>query len=254
MSNQKRPICLWIGFIIAFILCIYIEPAHAKPPQGMILIPAGEFTMGSEYGEEDEVPVHQVHLDAFYIDKYEVTNAKYRQFLKTTNHRKPYGWEDKNFNRDNQPVVGVSWEDAIVYCEWAAKRLPTEAEWEKAARGEDELMFPWGPNWHKQNANSADAGKKKTVSVGSHPQGISPYGVHDMAGNVWEGCADWYVSNYYLISPKSNPPGPVTSNARVIRGGGWFDSPAQLRTSNRYYSHPMVRYNSIGFRCAKGYK
>ncbi len=254
MHNSKKSKALWIGFIIICLVGIYFKAAHAKAPQDMVLIPAGEFTMGSEDGDKDELPQRQVYLDAFYIAKYEVTNAQYRKFVKATGYREPYGWDDKNFNQPNQPVVGVSWEDAAAYCKWAGRRLPTEAEWEKAARGDGGWIFPWGQDWNKQNANSSSLDKHKTAPVGSYPQGVSSYGVYDMAGNVWEWCADWYVADYYLLGPGRNPPGPSTSDSKVIRGGGWFDSPTQLRTTNRYYSHPMVRYNGIGFRCAKDYK
>jgi formylglycine-generating enzyme required for sulfatase activity len=252
--NYNISWCRLMGLIILFCISNQIKVVCAAPPAGMVLIPAGEFIMGSEEGEADESPVQKIYLEAFYLDKYEVTNYEYRQFVTKTHHREPYDWENTDFNQDKQPVVGVSWNDATDYCGWAKKRLPTEAEWEKAARGEDGRTFPWGNKWDERNANSSSSNKQKTVPVGSYPKGISPYGAYDMAGNVWEWCNDWYSENYYHMVPKQNPAGPSMGDAKAIRGGGWFDSPAQLRSSNRYYSHAMVRYNAIGFRCAKDLK
>ncbi len=239
---------IWTGLFVFILLGVCGGMANA---QDMALIPAGEFMMGSAEGDEDELPLHKVSLDAFYIDKYEVTNAEYRNFIKAAGHREPYEWENKNFNQDTQPVTGVSWDDAVACCRWRGKRLPTEAEWEKAAGGNKGWVFPWGNDWNRKFANSSSEGKKKTAPVGSYPEGVSPYGVHDMAGNVWEWCADKYGANYYHLSPTHNPIDNSGDDARVIRGGGWFDLPMQLRIANRYYSHPMVRYNGIGFRCAR---
>jgi formylglycine-generating enzyme required for sulfatase activity len=252
--NKLWYMGLAAGIIISVLLSSSMRIAAAEPAKDMVLVPAGEFIMGSEEGEQDEAPEQKIYLDAFYIDKYEVTNAQYRRFVKATGHREPYDWKNDSFNQDDQPVVGVSWDDAAAYCEWRKKRLPTEAEWEKAARGQEGRRFPWGSKWNRQNANCSTSGKNKTAAVGSYPQGVSPYGVYDMAGNIWEWCADWYGADYYHLIPKRNPTGPVSGDARVIRGGGWFDSQAQLRSANRYYSHPMVRYNGIGFRCARDYK
>jgi formylglycine-generating enzyme required for sulfatase activity len=167
----------------------------------MILIPAGEFIMGSPEGEgdDDEHPQHNVFLNAFYIDKYEVTNAQYKQFMDATGHKAPGYWDNERVNQPNQPVVGVTWHDAVAYARWAGKRLPTEAEWEKAARGIDGRKYPWGNEWDgsKWSSGSGSVVYKSAAPVGSFPEGTSSYGVMDMAGNVWEWCADWYDEAYY---------------------------------------------------------
>lgn len=236
----------------------------------MVLIPAGAFQMGSSDERQDERPIHTVYLDAFYIDKYEVTNAQYRKFVQATGHKEPEGfgidwvegneirfesgfkpWQDENFNSDDQPVVCVSWEDANAYADWAGKRLPTEAEWEKAARGG--LLgkrYVWGDQY-KSGGNFADEifdGYTYPAPVGSFaPNG---YGLYDMAGNVWEWCMDWYDPAYYTQSPKKNPTGPISGNNRILRGGSWVVSDADFhRVSARYYKCPSYSYADTGFRC-----
>jgi formylglycine-generating enzyme required for sulfatase activity len=240
-------------------LVIDIEPLRAEPPKvlttedgaEMVLVPAGEFTMGSnEY--DDEKPPRRVYLDAFHIDKYEVTNAQYRRFIQATRRAAPSYEYDARFNGVTQPVVGVSWHDAAAYCGWAGKRLPTEAEWEKAARGTDGRKYPWGEAWDASRANADDSKLGRTTPVGSYPSGASPYGVHDMAGNVFEWVADWYAADYYQRSPERNPQGPDSGQSRVVRGGSWLISPIILRASVRISSSPGNRYNYVGFRCARG--
>jgi formylglycine-generating enzyme required for sulfatase activity len=228
----------------------------------MVLIPAGEFTMGSPTGEgkSAEHPQHTVYLDAFYIDKYEVTNAQYKKFMDAKGHPDPRFWQDNKFNAPNQPVVGVSWFDAEAYCKWAGKRLPTEAEWEKAARGTDGRKYPWGneaPNaggiWRANYDPGDDAadGFAYTAPVGSFPAGVSPYGIHDMAGNMLEWCADWGDNNYYSVSPKNNPKGPSSGKYRVLRGGSWFNYLVNLlRAAFRGWDDPDLGYDYFGFRCA----
>jgi sulfatase modifying factor 1 len=204
----------------------------------MVLIPAGDFQMGSN-DSDDEKPVHTVYLDAFYIDIYEVTNAQYKKFMDATKYKEPNYWNDSKFNAPNHPVVGVRWNDAVAYTKWAGKRLPTEAEWEKAARGGlVGKKYPWGDNLTHDDANySGTGGKDKWVNtspVGSFaPNG---YGLYDMAGNVWEWCADWYDSKYYASSPKSNPKGPSSGERAVLRGGSWYFSfDSYLRVADRSY-------------------
>ncbi len=221
----------------------------------MGLVPAGEFMMGSLEGKgyENEYPQHVVCLDAFYIDIYEVTNAKYKQFMNSTGYKTPKYWDNPDFNAPNQPVVGISQNDAKAYANWAGKRLPTEAEWEKAARGgligKD---YPWGDTLTHNNANYDGVG------VGDEWDGPSPvgsfapngYGLYDMAGNVWEWCADWYLCDYYANSPKLNPKGPDSGSTRAIRGGSWDDIVADdLRVSCRIDDDPDNADIYVGFRC-----
>jgi len=228
-----------------------------KDGSEMILIPAGEFQMGSdEYS--DEKPIHTVYLDSFYIDKYEVTNAQYRKFMDATGRR--HSVQDP-WNIPNHPVVGVSWDDAVDYSHWAGKRLPTEAEWEKAARGG--LMskrYPWGDTLTHDNANYNGIGGidkwEYTSPVGSFaPNG---YGLYDMAGNVWEWCMDRYDEEYYAKSPVKNPEGPIRVDRRVsmsdydrvCRGGSWQPGDT-LRVARRGYRWPKSDFADVGFRCAE---
>jgi formylglycine-generating enzyme required for sulfatase activity/uncharacterized caspase-like protein len=232
-----------------------LRPEPARPPRTedgaeMVLVPAGEFTMGSN-DRDDEKPPHRVHLDAYWIDKYETTNALYRRFVDATTRSAPSYWTDAGWNGTSQPVAGVSWVDADAYCKWAGKRLPTEVEWEKAARGTDGRKYPWGEQWDSSKAN-AENRLGKTAPVGSYPSGVSPYGVHDMAGNAWEWVADWYDGNYYKQSPERNPQGPSSGASRVLRGGSWSSLPYYARTAFRGYDTPGNRGNGVGFRCARG--
>ena len=236
----------------------------------MVLVPVGEFLMGSdEYG--DEKPRHRVYLDAFHIDKYEVTNAQFRAFVDGKGYERqevwspagwqwrsqenvsaPSSWTDARWNEPRQPVVGVSWYEADAFCRFAGKRLPTEAEWEKAARGTDSRKYPWGDQWDASRANSTESKTGKTAAVGSYPGGVSPYGGHDMAGNVWEWVADWYDTTYYQRSPERNPRGPDAGQSRVLRGGAWYYLPIDLRSASRNDYSPDDRNYFIGFRCARG--
>jgi iron(II)-dependent oxidoreductase len=230
------------------------ERKSARPQDDgeMVRVPAGEFTMGSNDNGEEKPP-HRVYLDGFHIDKYEVTNGLYRLFMAATSRAAPSYWNDEKWNGAGQPVVGVSWHDADAYCKWAGKRLPTEAEWEKAARGTDGRKYPWGEQWDASRANSDESKLGETVPVGSYLGGLSPYGAHDMAGNVWEWVADWYDANYYKQSPERNPQGPGSGRYRVLRGGSWYyDGAVNLRSASRYRITPVIRYDFVGFRCARG--
>lgn len=268
----------------------------------MVVIPAGPFTMGSSAQDvargvsecrarakpgiesrceawfHAERPQHQVVLDAFAIDRHEVSNARFEKFVAATGHRTTaerdgsgwvrrekdgaWTWEDVKgatwrapgglgtSATPTHPVVQVSWGDASAYCAWAGGRLPTEAEWEKAARGADGRRYPWGNEWDATRANARHA-LKGTAAVGSHPSGASPYGAHDMAGNVWEWTADWYAPDYYALSPPRNPKGPATGDQRVLRGGSWINEHFFLVPSHRVEGKPGARASNLGFRCAR---
>ena len=212
--------------------------------------------MGDSFNEgpADELPVHTVYLDAFYIDKYEVTNALYKKFMEATGHRTPGYWTNPSYNQPDQPVVGVSWDDAEAYARWSGKRLPTEAEWEKAARGGlVGKRYPWGNDISHNDANYSGI-SGTDIWNGPAPVGKFPpngYGLYDMAGNVWEWVADRYLSNYYSISPQNNPTGPDTGSYRVLRGGSWDYDTYFLRCARRYYYGPTDTRYDVGFRCAQ---
>jgi formylglycine-generating enzyme required for sulfatase activity len=235
--------------------------AFAPDNAPMVFVPAGDFTMGSSDADKDaasdEKPQHTVYLDAFWIDKYEVTNAQYKKCVDAGKCSRPS--ESKSYTRssyygnasfDNYPVIYVSWNDAKTYCEWAGKRLPTEAEWEKAARGADGRIYPWGNTFDISKVN-AERKVGDTTEVGAYPAGASPYGALDMAGNVWEWVADWYSANYYASSPRNNPMGPSSGQYRVVRGGAWFNDGHDVRAAVRDRSTPTYAYDSVGFRCAR---
>jgi formylglycine-generating enzyme required for sulfatase activity/predicted Ser/Thr protein kinase len=220
-------------------------------PPGMVYVPAGEFTMGSDDGGSDEQPVHTVYLDAFYIDRTEVTNAQYRACVEAgVCDALRYTTYYDSADYAQHPVVYVSWSDAEAYCRWAGKRLPTEAEWEKAARGTDGRTYPWGEGIDCDHAQY-DECDGETVPVGSKPKGASPYGALDMAGNVWEWMADWYDSGYYSQSLARNPPGPDSGEYRVLRGGSWYYSQRHADCTSRDSNYPRRRNFNVGFRCAR---
>jgi formylglycine-generating enzyme required for sulfatase activity len=227
----------------------------------MVLVPAGEFTMGSDYSENEEHPRHQVYLDDFYMDTYEVTNKLYRNCVDDYACTPPEDVSSKNRNNyfDNPefnefPVVYVNWEQAKTYCEWRGGHLPTEAQWEKAARGTDERIYPWGDNISCDYANYYNGTKYcvlETTKVGSYDRGKSIYGIYDLAGNVWEWVADRYDEKYYQNSPFENPSGPENGEERVFRGGAWDNHENLLYTFVRNKSKPLDSYSGLGFRCAK---
>ncbi|GIL15533.1 MAG: hypothetical protein BroJett039_07060 [Chloroflexota bacterium] len=250
---------------------------RGKDNAPMVFVPAGEFTMGStdqqiaaaeEQLREEcvscssdwidaEKPQHTVYLDDYWIDQHEVTNAQYKLCVDAGACAPPS--ESKSYTRDsyygkaqyaNYPVIYVSWNDADTFCQWAGKRLPTEAEWEKAARGMDGRIYPWG-NTLEQNRLNSDMVASDTSAVGSYPEGASPYGALDMAGNVWEWVKDWYAENYYTNSPSRNPQGPSWGQDRVLRGGSWNYNRVNVRAAGRYYNTPDNRDSSFGFRCVQ---
>ena len=234
------------------------KSASAQPKEGsMVLVPAGEFMMGSQAGDADEQPAHKVYVDAFFMDQYEVTVRQYAAFLQATGVNSPSDWMTTNQPAHQKfPVANVDWADAFAFCKWAGKRLPTEAEWEKAARGTDGRLYPWGndpptplhANYGKTGLNNHGA----LVPVGTLENGKSPYDIYDMAGNVWEWVSDWYDHDYYKNSPSQNPTGPPMGGYKVIRGGSWNSNHRNLRSADRYWDPPSFRSLYFpGFRCAK---
>jgi len=223
----------------------------------MVQISAGPFIRGTNDGGFDEQPQRTIFLDAFSIDRYEVTNYQYQQFVVATGHRKPglpsrYAKSGSKVKGVNQPVVYVSWEDAVEYCRWRGKRLPTEAEWEKAMRGADGRLWPWGNNEQADGANWARVqdGHEVSARIGTFETDKSPFGVMDGAGNVIEWVADWYHETYYKDSPEENPPSPEHGTYRVLRGGGYTTTGVDVRITSRSKMMPDFRDETIGFRCA----
>jgi len=268
------------------------EPQDEKPYldsilKNMVLIPAGEFLMGSPDGEglSNEHPQHRVYLDAYYIDRYEVTNAQFKEFVDATgyvteaerngkayvrhvwppgiyirgaNWRFPRGPEKELRAESNHPVLQVTWNDAVAFANWAGKRSPTEAEWEKAARGTDGRRWPWGNIFNLEidgvTVHTNQHVIYGTTPVGQFPTGVSPYGVYDMAGNVREWVMDWYAADYYENSPKTNPKGPDSREFRVLKGASWTNShESNFRCALRAVSKPDFSSDFIGFRCARDF-
>lgn len=232
----------------------------------MILIPEGRFQMGTTDSIaqtiarsyevlfwEDEQPRHLVKLDAYYIDKYEVSNSQYKKFLDITGYKEePKYWRDPKFRQPNQPVIGVTWENANQYAIWTGKRLPTEAEWERAAVGIFGNIYPWG-NEFDENKLNFDLRIGRTTNVAGFPNGATASGIMNLAGNAAEWVADWYAPDYYAQSPGDNPPGPATGTARVYRGGSWNEWRLKnlgVRCAKRYHAPPDTRLANLGFRCA----
>jgi serine/threonine-protein kinase len=240
----------------------------------MVYVPAGEFSMGSNDGFLDEQPVHTVYLDGFWIDSTEVTNTMYVKFLHAVGNQVEggvtwlneegydvriiqfdWGWVVESGYGDH-PVGIISWYGAQAYCDWVGGRLPTEAEWEKAARGTDGRTYPWGeadPTCSLSNsfygcAHGTDYGD--TIWVGSHPRGASPYGALDLAGNVREWVADWYDESYYRVSPERNPTGPISGTLKIVRGGGWGHDAHTVRSAYREEARPDSTWDISGFRCS----
>ncbi len=215
-----------------------------------VQIPEGEFKRGDN-GDSPATPEHNVYLDEYYVSKYEVTFEQYDKFYEETGQSKP---SDHGWGRGKRPVINVSWHDAKVFCDWLAKKtgknihLLTEAQWEKAYRGTDFREYPWGnsnPNCSILNFNNCQG---KTMPVGSYTSDVSPYGVYDLAGNVWEWCQDWYSATYYPISPRNNPQGPSTGSERVNRGGNYTDDAYTSRAAARRGNEPDYTDHKVGFR------
>jgi len=269
---------LTISFLAVFFTAIVPQVSRAVTavPEDMVLVNAGGFTRGIDNTKNnnfmDEAPAKMIYLSSYYIDKFEVSNSKYTEFIIATDHPAPAYWDYRKLNQPSQPVTGVNWFDADTYCHWANKRLPTEAEWEKAARGPAGSIYPWGNKIEYSKANFAKgkSGQKYiTDSVDAHPDGISYYGAYNMAGNVFEWVQDWYSSNYYSTDETRNPIGPqlqkiknveVISNKpesdlkkKVIRGGSWFAPAQSITTTHRFWNDPINNSYGVGlgFRCAQ---
>ncbi|MDF2459124.1 MAG: uncharacterized protein K0S79_1540 [Nitrospira sp.] len=249
-------------------------PAHDE----MVRIPAGTFLMGSDKkvdrnAYQPEFPQRKVYLDAYEIDKFEVTTVQFLKFVLATNRKPLIDWQydGGNFQETmaNHPVMHVSWFDADAYCQWAGKRLPTSAEWEKAARGEDGRIYPWGnepaglsrSNFGRTGLSGPVRDRPERlllyppiISVDKYDNGVSPYGVFQMAGNVAEWTADWYDPHYYKTAPDRNPKGPEKGTQRAFRGGGWIDSTPSVRPAQRNGTDPNTKMNWLGFRCARDAK
>jgi len=229
----------------------YEEYWRVKDSALVVLIPAGEFLMGSakNNGEPSEQPQHLVYLSDFFIDKTEVTWRQFRKYAETTGRQ--MSPSPISGTPDDYPVSFILWKEAKDYCEWIGGRLPTEAEWEKAARGTDGRKYPWGNEWDQERCNSIDGGPHSPEGVGSFPACVSPYGLLDMSGSMWEWCSDWYDEQFYSKSPSANPHGPASGTRRIIRGGAWMSQPLWLRTTYRFSVPPTTRKADHSFRCVQ---
>ncbi len=261
MSKKKLVV------LVICLLVFYIKSVAAEDvPTGMVLVPAGEFTMGIDEARLEKIvgtlggmvkyhdsatPAHKVNVDAVYIDKYEVTNDEYKKFIAATGAAIPLSWEDAGGDmprgKGKHPVVYVNWENAVAYCEWVGKRLPTEAEWEKAARGADGRLFPWGNKFSRKKLNFEKSRKRGTTKVGSYPKGVSPYGCYDMAGNVWE----WTADNYLPYPGNKHEDEFYGKERYVLRGGSFMDAKYDALTTMRSKFTPITDDENVGFRCAK---
>lgn len=225
---------------------------RGKDNAEMVSIPAGTFTMGDTHGDGfgNERPVHPVSLQAFWLDRTQVTNAQFAQFVRAGGSRATAEWQKAAAGKETHPAVFITWQDAVAYCRWAGKRLPTEAEWEYATRGTDGRKYPWGDTWEPRRARFAgNAGDQTTAPVGSYPGGASPFGVLDLAGNVWQWTSSLERPYPYVAPDGREDPG--APGRRVVRGGAWKFRPRALRSTTRYGVEPGFRGPIIGFRCAQ---
>ncbi|QPJ65705.1 MAG: formylglycine-generating enzyme family protein [Candidatus Nitrohelix vancouverensis] len=268
---MKNTFPLVKTFFLSSLITLCVGPgfnAYAMPEKpiekdsvAMVKIPAGNFLMGSRSGEgrADERVQRSVYLDAYAIDVHEVSNQRYLKFIQDTQRKEPLnpysdGLLSEEAGVENLPIVQVTWYDAVDYCRWAGKRLPTEAEWEKAARGSSGSIYPWGkaePAAELVNFHRNWDGVRTLWKTGSSPESASPFQVHDMAGNVREWVNDWYSADYYLSGPDKNPQGPEQGILKVIKGGSWHSLKSDLRTASRGKGGFALKTDGIGFRCAR---
>ena len=300
MNHQIKTLITSFQKIVLTLLFIgistpFIAEAQAPTPQNMVLVNAGGFIRGMDISQdktdstanddkknklplsknsfEDEAPARMIYLSSYYIDIYEVSNTQYKEFMRSTDHPAPAYWDHRQLNLANHPVTGVNWFDANSYCRWNKKRLPTEAEWEKAARGPAGLTYPWGNNLdiEKANFSKGNTGKNMvTTPVDSYPKGKSYYGAYNMAGNVFEWVQDWYDPDYYKNTTNvRNVKGPKVgvelgvpgkydekvkySSKKVIRGGSWFAPAESITTTHRFWNDPLNNSYGVGLgiRCAR---
>ena len=280
MNSIAKIVSLcWVRCFILFLYLLILNGCFssiAPTKDEMVLIPDGVFTMGynidnkKEWGDTDEEPVHKVFLKSYYIDRYEVSASQFSNFLNQHQKQSSLYFQpglgvtiekiDSQFRPraglGNYPVNRVSWFGADAYCRWVNKRLPTEAEWEKASRGTDSRVFPWGDEFPTNERVTFRRkfnllGFKALEKIDSMPAGRSPYGIHHMAGNVWEWVNDWYGDIYYEDSPYANPKGPDSGTSKVLRGGNWYYKAYYMRTTYRFNDKPDAFKNWLGFRCAK---
>ena len=270
-------------------LCVCVCADDSNYTGKMIWIPEGSFLMGNTGSEQytfaDELHQRSINLSGYFVGKYEVTRGDYRKFIEAGGYSNPaywssegwkwkhnrtqpqywdavQDWETGNFTQtDSHPVSGISYYEAEAFCKWAGGHLPTEAQWEKAARwtGSHPNIYPWGDVWDAEKCNNIDddnpagggSGMNQTTPVGSYPDGASPYGCQDMAGNVWEWCMDWYSNKYYSQSPANDPQGPESGSYRVLRGGGWREGGYGMRCTYRRGEGPYNGWVDLGFRVAR---
>ena len=266
LQKKNNPVKICISLVCLYGFFVLLPLAWAAPD--MCFVPAGTFIMGSDTDLPNEAPAHTVYLDAYYIGRTEVTNAEYHEFWiadggpESEHTPISYGgvfgtWPRVAEAKPNHPVVGISWEAAVAYATWGGMRLPTEAEWEKAARGTTARRWPWGNTFTQRiNGTSDHANARKDPEtfikpVGSYPTGVSPYGAHDMAGNVWEWVADWYAESFYYRTPDRNPKGPEIGSRRIVKGGSWLNPDLLARPATRIGQYPAIGTSFIGFRLAK---
>jgi formylglycine-generating enzyme required for sulfatase activity len=236
-----------------------VPPTNANDEVELVLIPAGEFTMGHK-DSYDTLPVRRMNLPVFYIDKYEVTNKRYKRFIDATGYKVPWSqdpavaeyvwdWRKRMYpeGKGDDPVVFVNWEDAKAFCAWAGKSLPTEAQWEKAARGINGKPYPWGNSWEAKKANTSESGVKQTAPFGSFKDDVSEYGVHDLAGNVSEWVEEWFAP--YPGNPMTNY--EERNKYKILRGGSWDYGHSIANGYHRQYALPQSQMAAIGFRCVK---
>ena len=259
---------IFLFSLLTFFSSAYVlaDPSQLSSLNGMVWIPEGTFELGDRksagelnlfdvlhpdrhaLGPED--PAHDIYLDGFYIDIFETTNKDYGEFMQATEAKTPAFWKKQDLNSPEQPVVGVNWKEAFKYCQWRKKRLPTEAEWEKASRGKRPVKYPWGNETPDKTKLNFNGNVGKTTPGGHYESGQSDFGVYDLSGNVSEWVKDWHNAEYYLFSPDKNPQGPEKGLYKIIRGGNWRNKAEDVRLTYRNATVPKIRSKTIGFRCA----